>query len=58
MTFGGLASHVAEMHSWTKPTVKQPELDFSKMDYKPFEPKTTEDLVAHFEKNYNRRSSR
>ena len=53
MTFGRLASHVAEMHGWTKPTVEQPELDFAKMDYKPFEPKTTEELVKHFEKNYN-----
>jgi len=53
MTFGRLASHVAEMHSWTVNTVRDPELDFSKMDYKPFEPKSTEDLVAHFEKCYN-----
>lgn len=53
MSFRQLASHVAEMHGWTKPTVEQPELDFAKMDYKPFEPKTTEDLVGHFEKNYN-----
>lgn len=52
MTFGRLATHVAEMHSWTKPTVEDPELDFSKMDYKPFVPKTTEELVEHFEKNF------
>jgi uncharacterized damage-inducible protein DinB len=52
MSFGQLAAHVAEMHSWTKPTVEQPELDFAKMDYKPFQPKTTEELVQHFEKNY------
>ena len=53
MTMGKLATHVAEMHGWTMPTVLQPELDFAKMDYKPFEPKTTEDLVQHFEKNFN-----
>ena len=53
MSFGQLASHVAEMHGWTKPTVEQPELDFAKMDYKPFQPKTTDELVQHFEKNYN-----
>ena len=53
MALGRLATHVAEMHGWTKPTVEQPELDFAKFDYKPFEPKTTEELVAHFEKNYN-----
>ena len=27
MTFGRLASHLAEMHGWTKYTVEQPELD-------------------------------
>ncbi len=50
MEFGRLATHVAEMHSWTVNTVNDPELDFAKFDYKPFEPKTTEDLVDHFEK--------
>ena len=45
MPMGRLATHVAEMHGWTNPTVEQPELDFAKMDYKPFEPKTTGDLV-------------
>jgi len=53
MTMGRLATHVAEMHGWTKPTVEDPELDFAKMDYKPFEPKTTEELVAHLDKNVN-----
>ena len=53
MTFGRLAQHVAEMHGWTKPTVEQSELDFAKADYKPFEPKTTEELVQHFEQNFN-----
>ena len=52
MTMGRLATHVAEMHGWTKFTVEQPELDFSKFDYKPFEPKTTEELVQHFEKSF------
>jgi uncharacterized damage-inducible protein DinB len=53
MTMGRLATHVAEMHGWTKPTVQDPELDFAKMDYKPFEPETTEELVAHLDKNLN-----
>jgi uncharacterized damage-inducible protein DinB len=53
MTFGRLATHVAEMHGWAKSTVEQSEIDFAKFDYKPFEPKTTEELVQHFEKNYN-----
>lgn len=51
MTFGRLASHVAEMIGWTGPTLQQPELDFAQMDYKPFEPKTTDDLLEYFDKN-------
>src|SRR5688500_9587398 len=51
MAFGRLASHIAEMFGWTPPTMEQPELDFSKMDYKPFEPKTTEELLEYFDKN-------
>jgi uncharacterized damage-inducible protein DinB len=47
-----LATHVAEMHNWTKNTVEDPELDFAKFaDYKPFVPKNTAELVEHFEKN-------
>lgn len=51
MTFGALASHVAEMFAWTPPTMEQAELDFAKMDYKPFEPQTTEHLLEFFDKN-------
>ncbi|HQU90980.1 MAG TPA: DinB family protein [Pyrinomonadaceae bacterium] len=51
MSFGKLASHVAEMVSWTGPTLDHPELDFAKMEYKPFEPKTTEELLEFFDKN-------
>jgi uncharacterized damage-inducible protein DinB len=51
MTFGALASHIAEMFSWTPATLEHPELDFAKMDYKPFEPQTTEELVEFFDKN-------
>jgi uncharacterized damage-inducible protein DinB len=51
MPFGRLASHVAEMVGWTGPTLDHPELDFAKMDYKPFEPNTTEELVEFFDKN-------
>jgi uncharacterized damage-inducible protein DinB len=53
MSMSRLATHVAEMHSWTTFTVQQPELDFSKFDYKPFEPTTTEELVGLFDKSYN-----
>jgi uncharacterized damage-inducible protein DinB len=51
MSFGRLASHVAEMFAWTPSTMEHAELDFSKMDYKPFEPKTTEELVEFLDKN-------
>lgn len=50
MEFGKLASHIAEMFGWTPPTLQSPELDFAKMDYKPFEPATTEDLLEFFDK--------
>lgn len=49
MTFGRLATHVAEMFGWAKSTADLTELDFSTMDYKPFEPKTTEELLSFFD---------
>lgn len=51
MSFGKLASHVAEMFGWTPATITQSELDFAKFDYKPFEPETTDQLVEFLEKN-------
>ena len=51
MAFWALASHVAEMFGWTPATMEQAELDFSKMDYKPFDPKTSEELVEFLDKN-------
>ena len=51
MTFGTLAGHIAEMIGWTQGIMDLAELDFAKMDYKPFEPKTTADLVEYFDKN-------
>jgi uncharacterized damage-inducible protein DinB len=51
MAFGRLASHIAEMFGWTPATLLQPELDFAKMEYTPFEPKTTEELVEYLDKN-------
>lgn len=50
MTFGQLATHVAEMVGWATVTVKTDQLDFA-TDYKPFEPKTNAELVEFFEKN-------
>ena len=49
MTFGRLASHVAEMFGWTKETLNKDVLDFATMDYKPFEPQSTEELLAFFD---------
>lgn len=51
MPFGKLAVHIAEMFNWTAVTLQQPELDFSKFDYKPLEPATTEELVEYLDKN-------
>jgi len=49
MSMGRLATHCAEMFGWTKPTLKQDVLDFATGDLVPFEPKTTEDLLAFFD---------
>ena len=51
MGFGQLASHIAEMFGWTPATIQQSELDFAKIDYKPFEPQSTEELLEVFDKN-------
>ncbi|CAN5732515.1 hypothetical protein BH24ACI3_BH24ACI3_07970 [soil metagenome] len=51
MAFGRLASHIAEMFSWTAVTLQQSELDFSKWDYIPFEPQSTDELVEFLDKN-------
>jgi uncharacterized damage-inducible protein DinB len=51
MAFGHLASHIAEMFGWTPSTLEHPELDFAKMDYTPYAPATTDDLVEFLDKN-------
>src|SRR5215213_10362345 len=51
MEFGRLASHIAEMFAWTAATLQETELDFSKWDYKPFEPQSNEELLEFFDKN-------
>ncbi len=53
MSFIRLAVHVAEMTNWVKESVEKDELDFSTMDYKPFEPKTTAELVEYFDAQLN-----
>lgn len=49
MSFGRLATHVAEMFGWTKETLTQDTLDFAVGDYKPFEPTTSEELLKFFD---------
>jgi uncharacterized damage-inducible protein DinB len=49
MQFGRLASHISEMFLWTKHTLEDGGIDFATMDYKPFEPKSTEELLEHFD---------
>lgn len=49
MTMSRLATHVAEMFGWTKVTLQQDTLDFAAFDYKPFEPKTTDELLSFFD---------
>lgn len=49
MTMGRLAVHVAEMFGWTKETLTQDVLDFATADFTPFEPSTTEQLLAFFD---------
>lgn len=51
MTMSRLATHVAEMVDWITETCTKDELDFATIDYKPFEPKTTEELVEYLDKN-------
>lgn len=51
MSFIRLAVHVAEMTDWVKETIEKDELDFATFDYKPFEPKTTAELIEYFDKH-------
>lgn len=51
MSMGRLAVHCAEMFGWTKETLTQDVLDFATADMTPFEPKTTEELLAFFDKH-------
>lgn len=51
MLFGRLAVHIGEMIDWVKLTITTDELDFAVEPYKPFEPKTTAELLGYFDKN-------
>ena len=45
-----LASHVAEIPTWIPMILNTTELDFAKMDYKPFEAASNKELMDYFEK--------
>ena len=49
MTLGKLASHIAENPGWAA-MMTTAVFDFADGDYKPFEPKTSEELLARFDK--------
>jgi len=49
MNMGYLALIIAELPDWITQTIKKSEIDFA--TYKPFQPKTTAELVKHFENN-------
>ena len=51
MTLERIAGHIVEMVSWTKQTLTQDELDFSKFDYTPKQYTDSSQLVADFDKN-------
>lgn len=48
---GSLATHVAEMWSWTRFTLDFPELDFGGNPYTPYKPTSHQDLLDYHDKN-------
>lgn len=50
MKLMNLAVHVAEIPGWYNDIIKNDELDFAKMPYNPFIPKSSEELLAVFDK--------
>jgi uncharacterized damage-inducible protein DinB len=51
MTVKRLATHIAELPTWIGMTLNTDELDFENNPYKPENLKTTDELLAYFEKN-------
>ena len=49
MPMGVLAVHIAEMIDWAKLAVTTTELDYAVRPYKPFEPKTRDELIEYFD---------
>lgn len=52
MPLNRLSSHVAENFEWIAMTIETEELDFKKQEYKPFIPKSTEELIKFFDDCY------
>lgn len=50
MALNRLAGHLTELPGWVNSTVEQDELDFATMNYTPFIPTSTTDLVAALDK--------
>jgi uncharacterized damage-inducible protein DinB len=51
MTLRELASHLSDIPSWVRPTIKQDEFAFSMKDFVPFKAETTKQLLEHYDKN-------
>lgn len=52
MGLARLASHVAENFEWIADTIGSDELDFAKIPYEPFIPKSTNELLKFFDESY------
>jgi uncharacterized damage-inducible protein DinB len=53
MEFGRLASHVAEMFGWATSTCTLDQIDFAAGDYTPFNPTSSDELLAFFDNHVN-----
>jgi uncharacterized damage-inducible protein DinB len=51
MKLGSLAGHIAELAGWLSLVITTNELDFSKGDYKRYQPQDSADLLRHFDDN-------
>jgi len=49
MSLGRLAGHVAELPAWGRMILTSDGMDFATLDYKPFIPESTDQLVARFD---------
>jgi uncharacterized damage-inducible protein DinB len=50
MTLSRLSGHVAELPGWAKETMTLEELTIDPSKFQPFEPKTRQEVLDHFEK--------